>query len=347
MFDHRLLIPILLLGLTARADVSVDFENRSTGTYTENMMQSDFNGLNWSNGLDQNRAKIVNDPAQGKVLRILYPEGNYGAGNSNGGGVQFKCVIGSKTEAATAEYRIKFESGFDFVKGGKLPGLCGGRCNTGGNIPTGTDGWSARYMWRADGQLVVYLYDMMSTNYGTDLKINHPDYFFFQPGKWYTIKQFIQMNTPGIRDGIIKIWVDGEQMLHFKFAKFRNTEDLGVNLFYFSTFFGGSGSEWAPPKDEHVFFDDIVVTPGSESSTRIKHAKMDVSGGTVSVRPQSIRIALAEVQRARLYNGRGVLVRGITGGVSTIDTRGLSKGAYTLVVEDVKGAVRNHTIVLH
>ena len=37
---------------------------------------------------------------------------------------------------------------FDFVRAGKIPGLAGGRTNTGGRKPDGTDGWSARMMWR-------------------------------------------------------------------------------------------------------------------------------------------------------------------------------------------------------
>jgi Polysaccharide lyase 14 len=29
---------------------------------------------------------------------------------------------------------------------------------------------------------------------------------------------------------------------------------------YFSTFFGGSGSDWAPPKDETIDFDGFVIS---------------------------------------------------------------------------------------
>lgn len=36
-------------------------------------------------------------------------------------------------------YDIRIPVGFNWVKGGKLPGLAGGTANTGGNIPNGTD----------------------------------------------------------------------------------------------------------------------------------------------------------------------------------------------------------------
>ena len=55
-------------------------------------------------------------------------------------------------------YYVRFAPGFDYVKGGELPGLAGGAANTGGNKPTGRDGWSARMMWRTGGEVVQYVY---------------------------------------------------------------------------------------------------------------------------------------------------------------------------------------------
>ncbi|MBD3418790.1 MAG: hypothetical protein GF398_01605 [Chitinivibrionales bacterium] len=108
--DYRVSFLLFLICPAGYGDIFVDFENRSEGAYSQAMMQSDFDGLNWSNGLDQGRAEVVSDNEQGKVLRVLYPRDRYGAGNTTGGGVQFKCDIGSKSEAATAQYKIKFKS---------------------------------------------------------------------------------------------------------------------------------------------------------------------------------------------------------------------------------------------
>lgn len=51
-------------------------------------------------------------------------------------------------------YELAFDAGFDWVKGGKLPGLRGGPnpdgCS-GGNEPNGTDCFSTRLMWRQNG----------------------------------------------------------------------------------------------------------------------------------------------------------------------------------------------------
>jgi hypothetical protein len=51
-------------------------------------------------------------------------------------------------------YEIAFEAGFDWVKGGKLPGLRGGLNSTGcsgGNQANGQDCFSFRVMWRENG----------------------------------------------------------------------------------------------------------------------------------------------------------------------------------------------------
>lgn len=66
-------------------------------------------------------------------------------------------------------YAVRFSSNFNFVLGGKLPGLYGGIGNTGGNIPDGTDGFSTRYMWGRNGVGEVYAYLPTSQQYGTGI----------------------------------------------------------------------------------------------------------------------------------------------------------------------------------
>ena len=75
--------------------------------------------------------------------------------------------------------RVKFGPNFDWVQGGKLPGLCGAECQTGCRQVSGVDGWSSRQMWRpcvwppeseadaincSGGKLVAYVYHMGKVN---------------------------------------------------------------------------------------------------------------------------------------------------------------------------------------
>ena len=71
------------------------------------------------------------------------------------------------------------------------------------------------------------------------------------------------MNTPGVADGVLQAWVDGELVLDVDDFLYRTADyDYGVDAMYFSTFFGGSSNDWAPTKDEHIDFDDFVICEG-------------------------------------------------------------------------------------
>ena len=53
-------------------------------------------------------------------MRVFYPAGGDGP---PGGGAQWIAEFDEGMEEAYLEYKVKFRSGFDFVRGGKLPGM--------------------------------------------------------------------------------------------------------------------------------------------------------------------------------------------------------------------------------
>ena len=100
--------------------VQADFQARAEGLYAQSMVVEDFGfAATWNNGLDEGRATIV-DEAGEKFLRVSYPQGVYGPGDT---GIQFKVPFGQTYTELYFSYRVRFGAGFDFVKGGKLPGL--------------------------------------------------------------------------------------------------------------------------------------------------------------------------------------------------------------------------------
>lgn len=249
-------------------DKMVDFDNHSAGKYTENMASGDFSTNTWNNGLDEGRATIVDggEAYSGKSLRITYKGNAYGPSD---GGVQFGYTFG-KSDEMNLEYRLKFASGFEFVKGGKLPGLCGGNCPSGGE--DANNGWSARYMWRVRtiggqdrtlGEVYLYHPDKPG-DYGDDIYFDNRQ-FEFQSGRWYQLRQYIKMNTPGEYDGVLRVWVDGEQVISKTGLRFRLSGDVGIDHLSFTTFFGGGDGSWAPSSDQHAYFDDIHVYSGGGS----------------------------------------------------------------------------------
>ena len=234
-------------------------DHRTPGPYTESMLEADWNDPTWSNGVEDGRVSVVATEEPGNhALAVLYPQGEYGTSKT---GAQWKIPLGGAFEQATLSYRIRFTGDFDFVKGGKLPGLIGGTGNTGGSVPDGTDGWSARMMWRTDGAIVQYVYHPdQPGGYGEDLPWSiDGEPIRFERDRWYTLRHEITMNTPGEPDGVIRTWLDGVPALTITDLRFRDVETLAIDTVYFSTFFGGGSSSWATTADETVWFDDFEV----------------------------------------------------------------------------------------
>ena len=233
--------------------IRISFENIETGLYPDSKVKSSWPGVQWSNVY--NRFYVVEKPSEenAKCIRISYPKGSVGP--SEGGG-QFLIDLPARNEYYLS-YQLRFGDNFDFRRGGKLPGLTsGGGKYTGGNLPEAGDGWSARYMWKENGKLIVYLYYVdMPGKYGENLSLN----FAAERNKWYTLTQRIKVNDPGKNNGILEVWIDDEKVLSRKDIRFRIGEAGKIDSFYFSTFHGGNDETWAPVNDSFLYFDELYI----------------------------------------------------------------------------------------
>lgn len=253
-----------------------DFEDDPVGLYTVSNWSADWSGAPWQTGVGEGRATIVSGDAAfngGRSLRLLYPQGSVGPVGNSGGGAEWRMDLGQTYDELHLSYRIRFGADFDFVLGGKLPGLAGGTGNTGGNTPNGTDGWSARMMWvtygpapgdQANAIQYVYHPDQPGT-FGDNIRWDDTadgSWADFEADRWYSFEHRIVMNTPGQYDGTIQVWLDGERVLDVDDLRFRDVSTFGIDQLIFSTFFGGGSANWAPTKDEFIFFDDFVVSRG-------------------------------------------------------------------------------------
>ncbi len=257
--------------LDARPDAAVDadlsavifvqdFDDSPLATYTTDQLDIDWMNPPWSGGVSEGRCAIVDgaEVFSGRSLRVVYPMGGVGPGE---GGAQWQLEFGDSYDELYLSYRLKFASGYDFVRGGKLPGLAGGAANTGGDLPDGTDGWSARMMWRVDGAVVQYVYHPdQPESYGEDFDWELGGARAFVPGQWHQVEHRIVMNTPGTSDGVVEGWFDGVPALYRDGLRFRDVGTFAIDMMYFSTFFGGADASWAATSDEHVYFDDFVIS---------------------------------------------------------------------------------------
>jgi hypothetical protein len=150
---------------------------------------------------------------------------------------------------------VRFSKDFDWVKGGKLPGLCGGPENVSGGRPaTGTNGFSARLMWRKDGRGEAYVYHVNANqrgDYGDSFSF--PESFRFPTEEDVHVRIAVAMNTVGKRDGSVRVWIavgDAKEQLMVERTDmaWRTVDSFGVDSAYFETFHGGSDESWAPTR---------------------------------------------------------------------------------------------------
>ena len=115
-------------------------------------------------------------------------------------------------------YSLFFEDGFNFVKGGKLPGLYGGKSACSGGSAA-ENCFSTRLMFRKDGAGELYLYAPREKQVDALCELGPLSYcnsvygmsigrgsWTFKTGQWTDVRQDVWLNTPGKADGGFNIW---------------------------------------------------------------------------------------------------------------------------------------------
>jgi hypothetical protein len=168
-------------------------------------------------------------------------------------------------------YRIKFSEEFLIQDlQGKLPGLAGGtEKHSGGSLPDGKTGWSARFMFNQTN-IAFYLYHPDNHNngfykdpepvegkryYGQHIRLSGGKQF--GANEWIKVAQHIVLNTPGKRDGYIEAFINGELAAKKENMRFRDIPELAIDKIFFGMFLGGSGKP--PTSDAFIYVDDFKV----------------------------------------------------------------------------------------
>ncbi|AXT58947.1 DUF5060 domain-containing protein [Aquimarina sp. AD10] len=241
--------------------------------YTLSMLKSDFPrvsgrtsseirgiGGNWPQ-----KTRVINGELRAEYIK--------NAASGRKGGFLFDSSFDNADEAIL-EYRVKFDKNFKWAAGGKLPGLGGSSKNNPGAIPSGCttnqgnidNGFSCRLMWRtnragtAAPKLVVYTYfPEKNTRCGVDYDIIRN----IKKDKWYTIKQYVKLNTLGKKNGVLKMYVDGKLLLNETNITYRlpGKKDVKINALIMNTYRGGAANDqvWWSPTTDYVYFDNIKV----------------------------------------------------------------------------------------
>lgn len=194
--------------------------------------------------------------------------------------------------AATLSYKVFFPADFDFVKGGKLPGLWGGAPGAGGG-DWNDDGYSLRVMFREGGEAVGYAY--MCTDQGAydgdercalvrnqgrgfadiahhtngagiDLwragKDDRGMHMKFTRGAWNAVSLTLGVNARGAAaasNGVAALTVNGVTR-RFEGVRWCAKGDMPVSGIAFSVWMGGGNDSYAPSKTQKIDIKDVSVT---------------------------------------------------------------------------------------
>lgn len=254
-------VRMLSAALPSRAaDLSIEPKG-PVGPCSVEQWKQDWPGCEWGDGVKAGRLAIGEREGKRRFV-VSYAVG--GIGPEKGGvGWRFPIPKSARTELA---YTVRFSPGFDWVKGGKLPGLCGGPENVSGGHPAnGTNGFSVRLMWRADGRGEAYVYHRnQRSNYGDSFAF--PEDFRFPTDTDVRVRIAVTMNEPGMRNGSLAVWVatagapDERQVVSRADLEWRSVSSIQVDSLMFETFHGGGDASWAPTRPCSAEFSRIAVT---------------------------------------------------------------------------------------
>ena len=174
---------------------------------------------------------------------------------------------------AYLRYNLQLGSSWSLSTSGKLPGFAGIYGNTsdragwGGRKSDGTNGWSARGMITpslsnenilADRTPIgSYIYHAdMKYPYGDEKPWTLNDISVLKKNVWYTIEQYVHMNTLGKNDGVLKAWVNGILVYSQNNIRYTDNPLIGIESVWLDVYHGGNATA---PKDLTLFIDNLVV----------------------------------------------------------------------------------------
>ncbi|HEY1304495.1 MAG TPA: hypothetical protein VGF24_13130 [Vicinamibacterales bacterium] len=221
----------------------------------------------WQDGVNPTKQRVVTgqDAQSGDhYLAVTYPPG------ADGGWLTRFFMPGY--EAMYVSFYVRFPS--DWSGGTKLVGMYGNRVDNqwsgfgkSGECPNGTDFFDTMLVAEQvgnPGPLRFYTYypDMAREpdgvvcygRFGTQVgQATYQGSVVLRPNAWHKVEFYVQLNTPGVSDGLQTFWVDGTQAATWQRMRLRDTDILRLNAVQMSFSAGDV------PKAQELNIDSIEV----------------------------------------------------------------------------------------
>lgn len=210
-----------------------------------------------------------------KKLKISYQAGKIGS--KSGGAIHANPFNSLPANSCVFSYKIYVPPNIDFVKGGKLCGVCLGQdsrdCATGSKWSN--TGGSYRLTFDGDGAVHPYLYlpfgspsrafDVQGPEFKKESKkVNHAGLHVWRrdsplklrKGQWNAISMRIVLNTPGQANGYMSATVNGVTR-EMRSVNWRSSTKTRITMVAVVSFYGGGDSSYNAPSDAYALFDDF------------------------------------------------------------------------------------------
>ena len=218
--------------------------------------------------------KNVSIDSQGRI-KISFVRGQWGM--SSGGAFHANPFKSLPASSCVVSYALFVPQGFNFNKGGKLPGVCFGdslkSCASGGDW-SNTSG-SARVWFNGSGRISAYVYmpfgdpktaynkqtaavrRVMKLTGRTGIYILEKSPLQLRVGSWNALSMTVTLNAPGQSNGSLGISVNGVSR-QLDGIRWRDTASIRISSLNIVSFFGGGSRDWAAPAGSpYVLIDDV------------------------------------------------------------------------------------------
>jgi hypothetical protein len=184
-----------------------------------------------------------------------------------------------------------------------------------------------------------------------------PYFAHFKPGEWNTVRTYIRMNDADKTEeknsnSVIKTWLNDSLVLDLQGLVLRTTDAFAIDAFYFSTFAGGSTSNFAPQtKDQVYYFDDFRIWEGekpanyddengndeTDPSTIISKKTKTKTVPVILLNKREITISVANAKNMKIaiftVNGRKIVSRIVSGEKTSFTFPKTSKNALIVQID--------------
>ncbi|KAB2913453.1 MAG: hypothetical protein F9K29_16325 [Hyphomicrobiaceae bacterium] len=199
------------------------------------------------------KAKIGPVPV---ALSVNLPKGSASPHSSATptGGVSFSWEpksIQAKTSACLA-YSVLLPEGFEFGRGGVLPGIRGADADR-----QGQDGFISQLVWRAGGRVGVT--NRVTSNSQLRVFPYAQENAVFPRGRWTKVEQEVVLGAPKETKGVVRVWIDGRLVLDVNAPVLRGKPDVAISGVAVDAFYSGDDASGGAPADTRLSLSPLEI----------------------------------------------------------------------------------------